>query len=127
MTMADKKKVSYDLLKKYGAKWAVLAALELDLRKKGVTVPTETSKAIEMSQVKISSGCFSTCEAHCDLAKIEGALIGLGAGYGEEYMDQWIDLLGQAMAGELIHDKILRIPLLKPIESKCGFLECGCS
>jgi hypothetical protein len=120
------KKVSYELLKKYGAKWAVLAAMEVNLRKKGAAIPPAISKEIEMSHVKISSGCFSTCDAHCDLSKIEGGLVGLGANYGDEYMDEWLELLGKSMAGELDADKIASIPLLKPIESKCGFLDCTC-
>ena len=32
----DEKPVAYELLKKYGAKWAVLAAMEVDLSKKGI-------------------------------------------------------------------------------------------
>ncbi|MCP4213050.1 MAG: hypothetical protein GY765_00265 [bacterium] len=124
--MSDEKKVTFELLRRYGAKWAVLAAMEVDLRKKGVLVPAETSRDIEMAHVKISSGCFSTCEAHCDLGKIEGSLVSRGASLGDEYMDDWFELLSQAMSGNLPPDKLLQIPLLKPIETKCGFLECSC-
>lgn len=124
--MGDEEKVTFDLLKKYGAKWAVLAAMKVDLMKKGIRVRDDTAKNIEMSHLKISSGCFSTCEVHCDLNSIEGSLVSAGAGVGDEYMEEWFDLLGLAMAGQLEPKQISNIPLLKPIESKCGFLECGC-
>jgi hypothetical protein len=126
MKSEKQKEVSFELLKKYGAKWAVLAAMKADLIKKGTTIPQETAKNIEMSHVKISSGCFSSCEAHCDLSKIEADLVSMGAAYGDEYMDQWFDLMGEAMSGNLGAEKISNIPLLKPIETKCGFLKCAC-
>ncbi len=123
----EEQKVSYEMLKKYGAKWAVLAAMETDLSKKGVVVPAATMKDIEMSHVKISSGCFSTCQVHCDLTKIEASLVSKGADFGDEYMDQWFNLMGEAMIGNLDPQKIAGIPLLKPIESSCAFLEgCKC-
>jgi len=123
----EEKRVSFEMLKKYGAKWAVLAALEADLCKKGVVIPAETIKEIEMSHVKISSGCFSTCQADCDLSKIEASLVSKGADFGDEYMDQWFNLMGEAMSGNLDPQKISEIPLLKPIESSCAFLrDCQC-
>lgn len=120
------KKVTFELLKKYGAKWAVLAAMKVDLMKKGANIPSDISKEIELSNVKISSGCFSSCDAHCDLSKIEGSLVSIGANFGDTYMDQWFDLISQAMAGEIDSQKISKIPLLKPIETRCDFLECAC-
>lgn len=120
------KKVTYDLLKKYGAKWAVLAAMEADLVTKGVSIPPDAAKGLEMSHVKISSGCFSSCDAHCDLSKIEARLVSIGAGFGDDYMDQWFNLMGEAMAGNLDSRKISDIPLLRPIESRCSFLDCTC-
>jgi hypothetical protein len=122
----ENRKVSYEMLKKYGAKWAVLAAMEADLGKRGVIIPAVTIKDIQMSHIKISSGCFSSCEANCDLSKIEATLVTLGAEFGDEYMDEWFDLIGAAMSGDLDQQKISDIPLLKPIESRCGFLECKC-
>lgn len=124
--MEEENKVSYDLLKKYGAKWAVLAAMEADLTRKGIAVPESTNKEIQMSHAKISSGCFSPCDANCDLTKIEANLVSQGAALGDEYMDQWFDLMGEAMSGTLGPQKISEIPLLKPIESLCGFLKCTC-
>jgi len=121
----EEKRVSFEMLKKYGAKWAVLAALEADLAKKGIVIPTDTIKQIEMSRVKISSGCFSSCQAHCDLSKIEATLVSKGVDFGDEYMDQWFNLMGEAMTGNLDPQKISEIPLLKPIESSCAFLS-GC-
>jgi len=125
-TQVEDARVSLDLLKKYGAKWAVLAALEADLSKKGVAIPAETLKEIQFSHGKISSGCFSPCEAQCDLTKIEGILVPAGADFGDEYMDQWFDLMGAAMSGSLDPQKISEIPILKPIESMCTFMNCAC-
>ncbi|MCP5106574.1 MAG: DUF2096 domain-containing protein [bacterium] len=122
----EEKKVTYELLLKYGAKWAVLAAMEVDLMKKGAEIPTAAAKGLEMSHVKISSGCFSSCDAHCDLSNIEAGLIPICANYGDEYMDQWFDLMGEAMSGNLDAKKISDIPLLEPIKSKCTFLDCTC-
>lgn len=122
----EETRVSYDLLKKYGAKWAVLAAMEANLMDRGAKIPPTTSKDLEMAHVKISSGCFSSCDAHCDLCKIEAGLVSIGAAYGDEYMDEWFDLMGHAMTGDLDAKKISSVPLLKPIESKCGFMECTC-
>lgn len=125
-TASEEKTVSYDLLKRYGAKWAVLAAMEVDLRRKGRDIPMEAARGLEMSHVKISSGCFSSCDAHCDLSKIEAGLIPLSADYGDEYMDEWFILMGQAMSGDLDAAKLKSIPLLEPIQSKCAFLDCAC-
>ncbi|MDQ1350205.1 MAG: hypothetical protein QG657_506 [Acidobacteriota bacterium] len=124
--MEEEKKVSYDLLKKYGAKWAVLAAMEADLTRKGIVIPDTTNKEIQMSHAKISSGCFSPCDANCDLTRIEADLVSQGAALGDEYMDQWFDLMGEAMSGTLGPEKISEIPVLKPIDSLCGFLKCTC-
>ncbi|NIM13949.1 MAG: DUF2096 domain-containing protein [Candidatus Aminicenantes bacterium] len=122
----EEEKVTLELLKKYGVKWAVLAAMVINLKKKGANIPFDTSNEIEVSHVKISSGCFSPCDVNCDLSKIEGNLVPIGVNYGEEYMNQWFDLLGKAMSGELEPSQISEIPLLKPIESRCGFLDCTC-
>jgi hypothetical protein len=118
--------VGFSVLKKYGAKWAVLAAMELDLANRGTYISPRIQKDLEMAHVKISSGCFSTCEASCDLNKIEGTMVAIGAQYGDEYMDRWFHLFEQAMAGDLESKDIANVPLLNPIYSKCGFLECNC-
>ena len=118
--------VNHDKLKIYGAKWAVLAAMQVDLMKRGAVVPGETIKALEMAHVKISSGCFSYCEADCDLCRIEGGLIACGTQFGEEYVDGWLVLMADAMAGELDSEKIYNIPALQPIRSQPGFLDCAC-
>lgn len=125
-TETKDQKVNYEFLKKYGAKWAVLAAMEVDLMKKGSPIPEVIAKEIETSRIKISSGCFSSCEAHCDLNKIEGNLIPLAANFGDDYVDEWLLLMSEAMTGNLSQERITAIPLLRPIESKCAFLDCAC-
>ncbi len=118
--------VSYTTLKQYGAKWAVLAAMEADLTSRGASVPAETVKDLEMAHVKISSGCFSTCDANCDLNKIESHLVPVAAQYGDEYVNNWFELMEHAMKGDIDIHKIHDIPLLQPIKSQCHFLSCGC-
>ena len=121
-----KKAESYELLKKYGARWAVLAAFHIDLRKRGVNIDTEITSELETAHVIIRSGCFSTCEASCSLGKIEAGLIPLGSKFGDDYIEEWFNLLEQAMQGKIDINKISNIPLLQPIKTDCGFLECVC-
>src|SRR4030042_6227645 len=120
MTTTEKKS-SYELLEKYGACWTVLTAMEVDLMKKGVLIPTAILKELEVAHIKISSGCFSTCETHCSLSKIEGGLISIATKYGDDYLEHWYELLGQAMQGKVDLEKISNIPLLKPVETSCSF------
>ena len=118
--------VPFEILTKYGAKWAVLAAMQMDLIPRGIHLPPTVKKDLDMIRVKIASGCFSSCEIGCELGKIEGQFIGLAASQGDEYIAKWFDLLAMAFAGEITSENIAQIPLLKPIESKCGFLKCTC-
>ena len=119
--------ISYDVLKKYGTKWAVLAAMKIDLLNHGVTVPDYLGKELESGHIKISSGCFSTCEVGCLLGKLEGAFIGFGATVGDQFIEHWSDLLEKAFTGEIDYQDISSIPSLVPVYSECMFLECACS
>ena len=114
------------LLKKYGTKWAVLVAMEVDLYKKGEKISKEILSEIESAKVKISSGCFSTCEVHCVLNQIEGSLVSIGSKYGDDYMNTWFDLFEKTMSSKLSYDHIKDIPVLNPVQSECGFLKCTC-
>ena len=121
---STEKEASYDLLRKYGARWAVLAAIEVDLMKKRVSISLEISKELETAHIIISSGCFTTCEADSILGQIEAHLIPICTAFGDDYVDAWFDLLGRAMQGHINSQEISNIPLLRPIESDCGFLGC---
>jgi hypothetical protein len=119
--------INYNVLKKFGTKWAVLAAMKLDLEKNAVSIPDYLSKELEEAHIKISSGCFSTCEVGCLLGKIEGAFFGFGATVGDAFIDHWSVLLEKAFTGEINYKDISSIPSLVPVYSKCQFLECACS
>jgi hypothetical protein len=120
------REVSFDLLKKYGMKWAVLAAWVIDLGKRGARVPSSLNEELKVARMKIMSGCFSPCEIACAFGQLEGQLIALGASLGEDYLRPWSDLLGQAMEGRIDPLRISEIPALKPIANDCKWLACRC-
>lgn len=124
--METRKEVSYDVLKKYGSRWAVLTAMKMDFEKRGVKFPVNVESELKTSRIQITSGCYSTCEVDCVLNTIEGQIISCGADLGEKQMDPWIDLLARSMKGELDYDTIVNIPALQPVKSDCGFLKCSC-
>jgi hypothetical protein len=120
------REVSLDLLKKFGMKWAVLAALVVDLWKRGVRVPSDVNEELKVARMKIMSGCFSPCEVACAFGKLEGQLIALSASLGENYLRPWSDLLGQAMEGRIDPSRVSDIPALEPIANDCKWLACRC-
>lgn len=124
--METKQEVGYEVLTKYGSKWAILTALGMDLGKKGITLPHDIHATLEVSRIEITSGCYSTCEIDCNLNKVEGQMIALGSNLGEAYLDPWQDLLGKSMKGELDYDQIIQIPALKPVQTACCFMKCSC-
>lgn len=128
MTIADReaRKVSFELLKKFGTKWAVLTALGLDLARRGVRVPSDLTDELKLARMKIMSGCFSPCEVGCSLGKIEGQLVAVGSSLGPDYLRPWFDLLAQAMEGRIDPGRIAEIPALQPVANDCKFLPCQC-
>ena len=120
------REVSFDLLKKYGMKWAVLAAWVIDLGKREVRVPSAVNEQLKVARMKIMSGCFSPCEIACAFGQLEGQLIALGASLGEDYLRPWSDLLGQAMEGRIDPRRVSEIPALEPIANDCKWLACRC-
>ena len=118
--------VSFELLKRFGMKWAVLAALVTDLGKRGVRLPPDTNEQLKLTRMKIMSGCFSPCDVGCEFGKLEGQLIALGSALGENYLRPWFDLLGQAMEGRIDPSRISDIPALVPIANDCKWLACRC-
>lgn len=122
----DERKVSFEWLKKFGMKWAVLAALVSDLGKRGVRIPVDVNEELKLARMKIMSGCFSPCEVGCALGKLEGQLVSIGAALGEDYLRPWFDLLGQAMEGRIGPSQVSDIPALEPIANDCKWLACRC-
>jgi len=124
----DARTVSLDMLKKYGTQWAVLAAMRLDMTKRGIRLGSEVDDQLKLARVQILSGCFSPCEVACSLSKLEGQFISsVGSSLGEEYLRPWSDLLAQAMRGEIDPNRVAEIPALKPLETDCKFLACRCA
>ncbi len=97
----DDREVSFELLKKFGMKWAVMAALVIDLEKRGVRIPSDVNEELKLVRMKIMSGCFSPCEVGCAFGKLEGQLVAVGSSLRETYLRPWFDLLGQAMEGRI--------------------------
>ena len=122
----DERKVSFEWLKKFGMKWAVLAALVIDLGKRGVRIPTDVNEQLKLTRMKIMSGCFSPCEVGCSFGKLEGQLVAIGSSLGEDYLRPWFDLLGQSMEGRIDPRRISDIPALEPIVNDCKWLACRC-
>ena len=122
----DARAVTFDVLKRFGAKWAVLAAMSMGMSRKGIVVPPEVNEKLRVARIKIVSGCFSPCEAGCSLAEVEGQLFSQCDLMTEQEFMGWSDLLGQAMQGELDYERICGIPVLAPVLSDCQFLGCGC-
>jgi hypothetical protein len=123
----DERAVEFDLLKRFGGKWAVLAAMSMSMSRQGIAVPPEVREGLRMARVKISSGCFSACEAGCALADVEGRLFSQCHRLDEQEFANWSDLLGEAMQGKLDYKRIAGIPALAPVKNDCQFLACGCA
>jgi hypothetical protein len=122
----DDRSVSFEMLKRFGMKWAVLAALVTDLGKRGVRLPPDTNEQLKLTRMKIMSGCFSPCDVGCAFGKLEGQLISLGSALGEDYLRPWFALLGQAMEGRIDPSRISDIPALEPVANDCKLLACRC-
>jgi hypothetical protein len=123
----DKNLFEFEMLKRYGARWAVLAAMTTRMAQKGIEVPRDVFEALKNARGKIESGCFSTCEVGCDLSQAEGPLFAQGYLLDEQDFQQWSDLLAEAMQGKLDYERIMDIPALEPIRNDCRFLGCKCS
>ena len=77
--MGTKEESSYELLKKYGSRWAILTAMSMDIVKKGIKLPHDFNSILEVTRIEITSGCYSSCEIDCKLNKVEGQLISSGS------------------------------------------------
>jgi len=122
----DERRVSSEWLKKFGAKWAVLAAMVVDCGNREARIPPDVHDQLRLARMKIASGCFSPCEVGCTLEKVEGQLISIGSSLGEDYLRPWFDLLGQAMEGRIDPRRISEIPALASVANHCKLLACPC-
>jgi hypothetical protein len=102
----DQSRVELSVLKKYGLRYAILAAWAHSLRDQGIAVPSRLAKPFETARVKISSGCFSVCDVGCDLGRIEAVLFTTATTAGQETADSWVDMLGECMSETANVDEI---------------------
>lgn len=118
------------ILEKYGLRWAVLAAWCDDLQGRGVKIPKEVYDNLGEGRVKISSGCYSSCDVGCNLGAIEGQLVGLATSAGSDAIADsvtlWLELLAQAMVATAATERLLNMPAVKFHYAECGFGPCGC-
>jgi hypothetical protein len=117
----------FEMLKRYGAKWAVLAAMTTAMTRKGIDVPHSVFEALKNVRGKAESGCFSPCEVGCDLSQVEATLFSQCHLLDQQEFQEWSDLLAEAMQGKLDYQRIMGIPAFEPVKTDCGFLRCTCS
>jgi hypothetical protein len=124
--LSDQVRVEVGVLRKMGLRWAVLAAWHEDLRNRGVHLGGEAVAFLEASRLKISSGCFSTCDVGCDLSHLEGLMVSADASSPTNSVDYWVDLLGQCMVEEVNVKALLKIPAVQVHYAGCGLGPCHC-
>jgi hypothetical protein len=126
-TVTDDNAPDLEMLRKYGARWAVLAAMTSAMVRKGINVPAEVLQALRIARGKIESGCFSPCEVGCDLSQVEGQVFSQCHTLDPQEFQEWSDLLAEAIQGKLDYQRIRGIPALAPVKNDCQFLGCKCS
>lgn len=114
------------ILKKYALRWAVLAAWRDELVARRAALPPDSGKRLEAGRIKITSGCFSSCDVQCLLSDSEAAFVSADASLPESRVDYWVELLGRAMRDSEATEAVLGIPAIKFRYADCGIGECGC-
>ncbi len=93
--------------------WLVLQRLITDLAKKGYEIPKGINP--EMGLIRSSISSYKRDPSHPELINglakaemalnnIQGTLLTLAEEEGEEYVDQWLDLLKRVMRGEEVFE-----------------------
>ena len=67
--METRQKEGYVLLKKYGSRWAILAALKMDLEKKGIDLLAKSMKGELDYNRLIEIPALKTVESSCGFLK----------------------------------------------------------
>jgi hypothetical protein len=114
------------VLRRFGARWAVLVAWQTDLSRRSSASTRELARELAAARNKISSGCFSACEVGCDLERVEAALTSMDASLGDEQVDKWLALLGRAMDESGDVEELLQLPAIKIHASGCRAQGCNC-
>jgi len=124
--LSSQTEAELSVLRKFALRWAVLAAWDDELGRAGLAPNADAGRKLESSRVKISSGCFSSCEVGCDLAAIESLLVSRDASRPDTRTGFWLDLLGQAMERSEDIERLLAIPAVRFQYAACGFGPCRC-
>ncbi|MBQ6098457.1 MAG: DUF2096 domain-containing protein [Methanobrevibacter sp.] len=93
--------------------WLVLNHLLTDLSKKGYEIPSGINP--EMGLIRSSISSYKRDPSHPDLInelakaemslnKVQGTLLTIAEEEGEEYVDEWLDLLKRVMKGEEVFE-----------------------
>ncbi len=114
-------------LERMGLRYAVLAAWAQDLRGAGTALPSDVGSRLESARIKLSSGCYSSCDVGCDLGAVEGTLTAADATAGGRGVSFWLELLARAMDPKASVAGLLTIPAVRVYYQGCGFGPCGCS
>ena len=93
--------------------WLILQNLITDLNKKGYDIPNGVNPEMGLIRSSISSYkrdpshpelINELAKAEMSLNNIQGTLLTIAEEEGEEYVDQWLDLLKRAMKGEKVFE-----------------------
>ena len=120
----DQRNFSFEMLKRYGAKWAVFAAMISDMTRKGITIPPQAFEELRTARSKIESGAFSPCDVASELSQVESLLFSQCHLLDPAEFQEWSDLLAEAMQGKLDYQRIQGIPAFAPVQNECKFLGC---
>jgi len=126
-TKREVTRAEMSLLQRMGLRYAVLAAWYEDLRGAGARLGADLPQHLEAARVKISSGCYSSCDVGCDLSAAEGALTSADASAGGRGVGFWLELLARAMDETAGVERLLAVPAVQFHYRGCGFGPCGCS
>ncbi|MFH1262926.1 MAG: hypothetical protein V1495_05735 [Pseudomonadota bacterium] len=116
----------FSVLQKFGLRYAVLGAWHEELRGRGIPFGPELPRQLEATRVKISSGCFSTCQVGCDLGDVERALMSAASSAPDTDVESWMELLGWSMGEPKEISKLLKLARISVQYNNCGFGPCGC-
>ena len=105
---SEKAALEFEMLKRFGAKWAVLAAMTADMTRKGIVLPPVVFEVLKTARGKIESGCFSTCEVGCDLSQAEGPIFSECHHLEPQQFQEWSDLIGEAIFSTPTSSRISR-------------------
>lgn len=128
MNIKQKSKTeSHDLMRKFGSRWAILAAMRIDMNKKGIELSKELNEKFENAKIKIRSGCYSVCDVECVLSGIEASILPQALILGDDYVDGWMKLLERVSNDEINLNELTEIPALEPVRQDCESFRCSCA